>query len=341
MTYTTRHDGHAFEEDNRRFYLTLKSVLQETEGYPWIEGYDNRQDGRAAWLALINHYDGPGEVTKRVAHARKLLQDTNYKGEKPNYNFETFTTKLQEAFTVIADNGNPHEHSQSRRVEILLEKILEIPQVPEELKRMKTVVRASPGLNSDFTSAVNQLSQTLALTTTASDTRPGWRGGKDWRSGGRRGISSFNQGRGRGRGRGGRGRGGRGRGRGRGRGGGDRGHGDQTMINGVDVTDPNRTFSPQEFRSLLDARYVTELKRRREGASAPREGTGNQAPQIAAMSAQMEQMRANIAALGGTPTSQAIVQFEAPTQAQTNAANANGGRFGRGAYHNAGRGPGG
>jgi SLT domain-containing protein len=64
----------------------------------------------------------------------------------------------------------------------------------------------------------------------------------------RRNINSMGRG-GRGRGRGGRGRGGRGRGRGRGRGGGHGRPSGQTE-NGVDISDPCRYFTDDEFAKL-------------------------------------------------------------------------------------------
>lgn len=96
----------------------------------------------------------------------------------------------------------------------------------------------------------------------ATDTRD-----RDGRGGGRgrfrRGDGRFNDRSGRGGGRDGRGRGGR-----------DSGRGANTVrLNGIDVTDPNRSFTPQEWERLGTARsFVINQRNYVNGRSAGRDG---------------------------------------------------------------------
>jgi hypothetical protein len=77
------------------------------------------------------------------------------------------------------------------------------------------------------------------------------------------------------------GRGGRGRGRtgnrgGRGRGGGYQGRGNHTnMINGVDISDPTRNFTSQEWDTLGEGRaIVMQMRNRANGRGNNNQGTG-------------------------------------------------------------------
>ena len=110
------------------------------------------------------------------------------------------------------------------------------------------VIKNKAENKNNFRNAANELSEAIAQIFPSSRmSRKERRAIYELASGG------GGRGRGRGGGRGGRGRGGRGSG---GPGGGRGGRFTQptspvnNKINGIDVSDPNRTFSPQEFRTL-------------------------------------------------------------------------------------------
>ena len=74
--------GAVFESDNRAVYIKLKAFLINTPGWAWIEPFNGTEDGRQAFRAWSNHYNGEGELSKRTALARQHLDKLHYKNEK-------------------------------------------------------------------------------------------------------------------------------------------------------------------------------------------------------------------------------------------------------------------
>jgi hypothetical protein len=64
--------GPGFQMDNMAVYRKLKAFLVDSPGWwAWIEPHDMAENGRAAYLAWIAHYDGEGELSKRTALAKE------------------------------------------------------------------------------------------------------------------------------------------------------------------------------------------------------------------------------------------------------------------------------
>ena len=57
-------EGQNFKHNNKLVYKILKAACLDTNAWPWIQKDDG--DGRAAGLKLFGHYDGYGELNKRV-----------------------------------------------------------------------------------------------------------------------------------------------------------------------------------------------------------------------------------------------------------------------------------
>ena len=56
--------GMRFEEDNHVVYRKLKAFLIDTAGWAWIEPFNTSEDGRSAFWAWSDHYNGRGEMSK-------------------------------------------------------------------------------------------------------------------------------------------------------------------------------------------------------------------------------------------------------------------------------------
>ena len=74
--------GAAFDADNRDVYRKLKSFLINTAGWAWIEPFSTTENGRRAFLAWSDHYNGQGELSKRTSLAKARLQGLHYKNEQ-------------------------------------------------------------------------------------------------------------------------------------------------------------------------------------------------------------------------------------------------------------------
>ena len=160
----------------------------DTVAWAWIQRYDRTENGREAMTALSNHYDGPGQVTKRLSEARSDINSLHYKGIESSFPFETYITRLQDNFETLRLNGE--EEHESNQVRILLDGI---DSSNSQLNAAKVNIGMSQTLRNDFTGACNVLAEQISLIFP-----------KDRKRQGRR-IASAQRGRGRGRGRGGRG----------------------------------------------------------------------------------------------------------------------------------------
>ena len=180
--------GPPFRKDNKRVYAIMKQLLVDTVAWAWIQRYDRTENGREAMTALSNHYDGPGQVTKRLSEARSDIKSLHYKGIESSFPFETYITRLQDNFETLRLNGE--EEHESNQVRILLDGI---DSSNSQLNAAKVNIGMSQTLRNDFTGACNVLAKQISLIFH-----------KDRKRQGRR-IASAQRGRGRGRGHGGRG----------------------------------------------------------------------------------------------------------------------------------------
>ena len=67
-----------FKRDNMLVYQMLKSACIKSDAWTWIQSFDRAADGRKAWLSLVGHYDGTGEMSKRVERAKEEITRLHY-----------------------------------------------------------------------------------------------------------------------------------------------------------------------------------------------------------------------------------------------------------------------
>jgi hypothetical protein len=266
--------GENFKRDTKLVYSMLKAACVKTDAWTWIQDHDKSANGRQAWLSLVQHYDGTGELNKRVERAKEEMNRLHYKDEK-SYPFERYITKLKENFFILTKD--PDETLTGKQK---VEKMMNgLRSTDTNIVSARTVIFHQ--YRDDFDGATTFLSGLIANIHSAAQLDYGNRfSGKkryvsatdsrdrDGRGGGRgrfrRGDGRFNDRGGRGGNRDGRGRGGRDSGR---------GGGTPVRLNGVDVTDPNRSFTPQEWERLGSARsFVINQRNYVNGRSAGRDG---------------------------------------------------------------------
>ena len=236
------HRGNVYMTDNRRVAQLLKASTLTTDAYVYIERELEAMNGRKAWLALVDHYDGDGEREKRTSKAQADLKALHYRGNELVFPFETFSTKFLKALNVLNKSQN-HIIAPGAQVDMLMQKMSGVSntaiQASMELVASKYKDNVSDCINELSTTIAKRLRDQVHLRDRKGETK-------------RRKISEVgrrnDRSGGRGRGRQGRNFGGRGGGRGGGRDG--RGNSGKMEINGVDVSDPTRTFSPDEMTQL-------------------------------------------------------------------------------------------
>ena len=280
--------GDWFKSDNRKVYQILKSLVLKTDGWDWMKEADKTKDGRKAMQLLRNHYDGPGQVEKRKAFARQQIKEVHYKNEQ-SFSFEKYISVLNSAYKTLEEAGETT--TESTKVEEMLTRINTNNMA---LTAAITSIRMDSALANNFTNAASKLSETIVKIMPAafqqnnnrynrrnvSDVRSGRfgrGGGRGYRGGGRDGGRGGRGGRGgyygRGGGRGYNGRGGRGR----------NNHyfnrpsdWHYRTVNGVDLSDPLRDFTEQEYMQIPgDIKDAMRAYRRAFGRGARGNGGGD------------------------------------------------------------------
>ena len=208
-------------------------------------------------MALVAHYDGTSELNKRVEKAKEEVSCLHYKDKKV-FPFEKFVTKLKENFHVLSKDKDK-ELTNKQMVDKLL---LGIRSIYTSIASAK--VNVYQNYRANFDGAVEFLSGLISSIHAAAQLDYA-----NQHSGNKRryvsAMGSNDQRGGRGRARqesgrighcsgcsGGWGQNGRGRGR---------GNECKSYANNVDIADPHRNFSPDEWERLGSMRlYVLQLR---------------------------------------------------------------------------------
>jgi hypothetical protein len=54
-------EGENFKRDNKLVFQILELACIKSNGWTWIQSFDDTANGRKVWLALVVHHDGTGE----------------------------------------------------------------------------------------------------------------------------------------------------------------------------------------------------------------------------------------------------------------------------------------
>lgn len=253
MLWTAPHTGLAFREDNRLVYQIYKDLMIGTDGYTWFSRAP-RGNGRAAHLLIEEHYRGDAEVALRAASAEARMKGLFYK-QQSSMPFEKYLTRLNECWELMEDNDQ--FYSDAQKVKKLLDGV---KSEDPEVVAIKAVIRSTYPNN--YNAASTMMSGQIAILFPGSHTDSN----NDTSNKYKRKISAVN----RHEGRGGRGRGRHTNNAGRG------GRGRNQKLAGVDVSDPMRNFTTEEWRRLRESGFLPWLLDRR--AALNRNGTGGHGP---------------------------------------------------------------
>jgi len=244
----TPHTGLKFDTDNGRVFDHLKSWTLNGPAWTWIRSYNSTRNGRAAWLVLLEHYEGDAQRDRVKDAAYAAISQACYHEDKKRFSFESYITTHRDAYEDLEQYGQVV--SADKRVRDLLQGIKD-----PRANAAKETILANNHLRNDFNAAVTHLATSLQLQGSISE-------------GSTRNVSGLQGSRG-GHGRQVRGRGGRGNNPGRGRG---RGRGQNIYLG---------SYSPQQWVALSneDKQRVREGRANSasEGQSTqPGRGTGGQ-----------------------------------------------------------------
>ena len=110
-----------FDEDNHLVFHKLKAFLIDTAGWAWIEPLNASEDGRGAFWAWLDHYNGRGEMSKHMALAKACIDGLHYKNEH-SMSFEKYMEFLTKVFTML-EKDEDERLSNCQKVEQLIKGI--------------------------------------------------------------------------------------------------------------------------------------------------------------------------------------------------------------------------
>jgi hypothetical protein len=107
--------GDSFNRDNAKVNGIIKQLVLEGPGRSYILPFDNAADGRNAWLALVDHFEGDGFRNRNVEVAYRVLEHLFYEGEHHGFNFEKFIEKHMGCYLELSRHNEPVNEAKKVR----------------------------------------------------------------------------------------------------------------------------------------------------------------------------------------------------------------------------------
>lgn len=189
------HHGPEYNTNNGIVYDLLQSLTLNGPAWSWISGFQRSRNGRGAWKALIEYYEGDAMQMRSKQQCYDSIAKASYQGWKRNFDFSAYVAIHQQAHQDLARLGEPIP--ENKKVRDFLQGITD-PQC----NNIKLNVLSNPVFMNSFSSTINYMASAIDMISknTASTTRQisEYNSGSSQRTG-----RGYNRGRGRG-GRGGR-----------------------------------------------------------------------------------------------------------------------------------------
>jgi len=109
-------------------------------------------------MALRDHYSGPGFIEARISLAKKIISSAHYKNEQA-FPFEAFITKLNSAYTTLAECGCPQPEPE--KVDDLVERV---QCTDADIRSALMHIRMDPEARNNFTIACNKMLEVVNIT---------------------------------------------------------------------------------------------------------------------------------------------------------------------------------
>jgi len=147
--------GLQYDLDNNAVFDALKSYVLGGPNWTWIQDFEKRRDGRGAWLALKEHFDGPSNQIRLKAEAYAAIRQAEYKGSK-NFSYELYRCIHTQAHSDLAHFGEPVP--EVKKVKDFLDRISD-----STLQPVKYTIAGFSHLMSNFHEAANYIGNIIDL----------------------------------------------------------------------------------------------------------------------------------------------------------------------------------
>jgi len=89
-------EGATFSRDSKRVFDILKPLVMEGPGWPFVQPFNRKRDGRAAYKALKSQAEGRSAIATRKAKAYAMLTTAIFTG-KGKFSFDQYVGRHQQA----------------------------------------------------------------------------------------------------------------------------------------------------------------------------------------------------------------------------------------------------
>ena len=127
-----------FLRDNKKLYQLIKPKVIDGDLWSFIQAFDDKQDGRAAYFAIYNQAEGPAAKKERVRQAHRDMQSLHYTGRNRNFPFSKYVTRHQQCHNILEEKDNDEQVTETMKIEHFLNGISD-----PLLETSKAAVRAS------------------------------------------------------------------------------------------------------------------------------------------------------------------------------------------------------
>jgi len=145
----TPHTGLEFNTDNGRVFDHLKSWTLNGPAWTWICTYNASRNGRAAWLVLLEDYEGVTQRDRVKDAAYTDNAQARYLSDRKCFSFQLYVTIHQDAYEDLEQYGQGIKDARANSA--------------------KETILANNHLRNDFNAAVTHLVTSLQLQGSMSD----------------------------------------------------------------------------------------------------------------------------------------------------------------------------
>jgi len=167
LMYQLPLEGIAFEQDNETVFSLIQLAVVHTQAETWIYDHVPGRDGRGAMRALRNHYEGEAELDVQASKAQQVLDTLVYTNEKI-MTFEAMITKLNKAYNALKRQGQ--EFTEKSKVEQLAKRIKNPARDVQITVAVETMREAH---KNDYTAATQYITARMAQINSSSINAPG------------------------------------------------------------------------------------------------------------------------------------------------------------------------
>ena len=157
--------------DRETVWNKIADLTRTLPCWTYVKPAQRTRDGRAAFLALKNHFLGENVIDTFASSAEAKLANLTYNGETRRWNFEKYASAHLEQHTVLEELHAQGRHAgidERAKVRHLMDGVK-----TSKLDTVKTSILADATLRNDFAAAAKLYTDFIQASATTSTNNPG------------------------------------------------------------------------------------------------------------------------------------------------------------------------